>query len=110
MTMGSSSGAMTMSVSGQPISTLVDSLTSDLGSLVVDRTGLVGMFDYVVEFESPRTATALGGRGGLDPNSVDSPRPPLRNAIESQLGLKVESAQGEIPILVIDAVERPRPD
>jgi len=99
-----------MSVSAQPISSLVDSLTADLGSPVVDRTGLEGMFDYVVEYESQRTATALGGRGGLDPNSIESPRAPLRKAIEGQLGLKLESAEGQIPILVIDAAERPKPD
>ena len=110
MTMGSSSGAATLSVSGQPISTLVNSLTSDLSSLVVDRTGLEGLFDYVVEYESQRTAVTLGGQGGLDPNSTESPKPPLRIAIERQLGLKIESAQGEIPILVIDAAERPKPD
>lgn len=110
MTMSSSSGATTMSVSAQPISTLVDSLASDLRSLVVDRTGLEGMFDYVVEYESQRTAAALGGRGGLDPNSTESPKPPLRIAIERQLGLKLESAEGQVPILVIDAAERPKPD
>lgn len=110
MTMSSSSGATTLSVSGRPLSALVDALTSDLGSLVVDRTGLDGMFDFVVEHESQRGAIALGGRGGLDPNSTESPKPPLRKAIEGQLGLKLESAEGQIPILVIDAVERPKPD
>jgi uncharacterized protein (TIGR03435 family) len=110
MGMSSVTGATTMSVSAQPISSLIDSLTADLGSPVIDRTGLEGMFDYVVEYESPRTAAALGGRGGLDPNSTESPRPPLRTAIERQLGLKLESAEGQIPILVIDAAERPKPD
>ena len=57
--MSTSSGATTLSVSGQPLSALVDSLTSDLSSLVVDRTGLEGMFDFVVEYESQRTAVAL---------------------------------------------------
>ena len=110
MTMSSSSGATTMSVSGQPLSTLVDSLTSDLKAPVVDRTGLEGMFDYVVEYESQRTAAALGGRGGLDANSTEPPKPPLRTAIEGQLGLKLQSAVGDVPMVVIDAVERPKPD
>lgn len=110
MTMGSSSGWSTISVSGEPMSTLINTLTSDLRSLVVDRTGLDGMFDYVVEYESQRTAVLLGGQVGLDPNSTESPKLPLRNAIESQLGLELESAQGQIPILVIDAAERPKPD
>ena len=108
--MSTSSGAMTTSVGGQPISTLVETLASNLGSVVVDRTGLEGLFDYVIEYESPQMAAALGGRGGLDPNSTESPKPPLRIAIERQLGLKLESAEGQVPILVIDAAERPKPD
>ena len=108
--MSTFSGAMTTSVGGQPLSTLVDTLASTLGSVVVDRTGLEGLFDYVIEYESPQMAAALGGRGGLDPNSTESPKPPLPIAIERQLGLKLESAEGQVPILVIDAAERPKPD
>ena len=107
MTTGNSSGAITMSVSGQPLSVLVDSLSSELSAPVVDRTGLEGMFDFVVEHESQRMVL---GRFGLDPDSSESPKPPLRNAIERQLGLKVEAAEGSVPILVIDAAERPMPN
>jgi uncharacterized protein (TIGR03435 family) len=110
MMAGSSSGAMTLSASGQPLSMLVDRLASDLGATVVDRTGLTGLFDFMIEFESRQTAARLGGPGGLDVNSTEAPRLPLRNAIEGQLGLKLESAEAEVPILVIDAVDRPTPD
>jgi uncharacterized protein (TIGR03435 family) len=110
MMAGSSSGAMTLSASGQPLSMLVDRLASDLGATVVDRTGLTGLYDFLIEFESRQTAGLLGGRAGLDVNSTEAPRPPLRNAIEGQLGLKIESAEGEVPTLVIEAVDRPTPD
>ncbi len=110
MTMFSPSGGTTLSVSGQPLSALVEMLISEIGGPVVDRTGLEGLFDIVVEHESQRFAVALGGRGGLDPNGTDSPKPPLPNAIERQLGLKLESVQGQIPTLVIDAAERPMPN
>ena len=106
----SGSGATTISESAQPLSALVDLLTSDLSSPVVDRTGLEGRFDYVIEYEARQAAVTIGGRRGLDPNNVEAPRPTLRAAIERQLGLKLESVQGEIPILVIDAVERPTVD
>lgn len=110
MMRSSSSGATTLSASGQPLSMLVERLAADLRSTVVDGTGLTGLFDFVVEYESRQTAMLLGGRGGLDVNSTDSPKLPLRNAIDGQLGLKLESAESEIPILVIDAAERPTPD
>lgn len=104
-------GVMTLSVSGQPISLLVERLASDLGATVVDRTGLEGLFDFLIEFEAPRfPGIPELNRGGLDPNGTDSPKPPLRNAIEGQLGLKLEAAEGQVPILVIDAAERPTAD
>ena len=104
-------GVMTLSVSGQPISFLVERLASDLSSTVVDRTGLEGLFDFLIEFEAPRfPGIPELNRGGLDPNGTDSPKPPLRNAIEGQLGLKLEATEGEVPILVIDAAERPTAD
>lgn len=104
-------GVMTLSVSGQPISLLVERLASDLSATVVDRTGLEGLFDFLIEFEAPRfPGIPELNRGGLDPNGTDSPKPPLRNAIEGQLGLKLEATEGQVPILVIDAAERPTAD
>lgn len=104
-------GVMTLSVSGQPISLLVERLASDLSATVVDRTGLEGLFDFLIEFEAPRfQGIPELNRGGLDPNGTDTPKPPLRNAIEGQLGLKLEAAEGQVPILVIDAAERPMAD
>lgn len=52
----------------------------------------------------------LGSRGGLDPNSTESPKPELRIAIERQLRLKLESVAAQVPVLVVDAVERPTPN
>jgi uncharacterized protein (TIGR03435 family) len=109
MVRGSPSGATTLTVSGEPLTILVEHLAEELRATVVDRTGLEGRFDLVVEFETQRTNPGLG-RGGLDPNSTESPRPPLRSAIERQLCLKIESVEAQVPILVVDAAERPTPN
>ena len=106
--MGGPSNGMTLSVSAQPLSVLVERLESELGATVVDGTELEGPFDFVVEFQMERPIGP--GAGGLDPNSTESPKPPLRIAIERQLGLKLESVDGQAPVLVVDAVERPTPD
>jgi uncharacterized protein (TIGR03435 family) len=64
-----------------------------------------------VEFEAPQQLTrGLSAAGGLDLNSTESPKPPLRIAIQDQPGLKLESVEGQVPILVIDAAEKPTPD
>ena len=99
----------TITFSGQPMSTLVDHISSELAAPVVDRTGLDGLFDILAEYESQRRV-AFGGPSGLDPNSTESPKLPLPNALERQLGIKLEMSTGEIPMIVIEAAEKPLPD
>lgn len=103
-------GVTTMTASGQPVSILVERLVFELGTTVVDRTGLEGLFDFVVEFETRPAVPGLFPPRGLDPNGTESPKPPLPTAIERQLGLRLEAAEGPVPIFVIDAAERPTPD
>jgi uncharacterized protein (TIGR03435 family) len=100
---------MTLSVSNRSLSMLVERLTGELDATVVDRTGLEGPLDFVVEYQTQQRGPGPRS-GGLDPNSTDSPPPPLRIAIERQLGLKLESVDGQVPVLVVDAVERPTPN
>ena len=91
------------------MSAVVDHIAGELAAPVVDRTGLDGMYDVVIEYE-PRRFLLGGGPAGLDPNSTESPKLPLPNAIERQLGLKLEATTGDIPTVVIDAAEKPTPD
>ena len=90
------------------MSTLIDHISGELAAPVTDRTALDGMYDILVEYEPQRYAVAA--RAGLDPNSTESPKLPLPNAIERQLGLKLETAIGDIPTVVVDAAEKPAPD
>jgi uncharacterized protein (TIGR03435 family) len=65
---------------------------------VVDQTGLTGAFDFKLDWApAPRTADAPA-----DP----LPGPTIFEAVESQLGLKLESKKLPLPIIVIDRVDR----
>jgi uncharacterized protein (TIGR03435 family) len=64
---------------------------------VVDRTGLGGNFDFEVKF-APEGSAAVS-----DP-------PSIYTALQEQLGLKLESSRGPVEVVVIDSVERPKPD
>lgn len=70
---------------------------------VVDRTGLPGRFDFILEL--PAGMITLGPK---PPNPDDpSPEPIFRKALREQLGLKLERSRGMIRTLIIDHVEPP---
>jgi len=70
---------------------------------VLDRTGISGRFDFECSF------AANGGQSdGIPlPQGVDTNLPDLFTALQEQLGLKLESTKGQVPILVIDRAELP---
>jgi uncharacterized protein (TIGR03435 family) len=74
-------------------------LSTILDRTVVDRTGLTGKYDVNAEWTPAPGPPRPAGVG-----------PATFTALDEQLGLKLESAQGPIDILVIDRVERPGSD
>ena len=82
---------------------LASSISGQAGRTVVDRTSLIGRFDFVIEYARELT----------DPTPPDkelrteSEAPTFLEALREQLGLKLESTKGSLQILVIDSVERP---
>ncbi len=71
-----------------------------LGPRVVNRTGLEGTFDLVVEFSNP----AAGGAAA----TLEFPSLPV--ALDEQLGLKLTNARQQIEMFVVDQLERPSAD
>ena len=62
------------------------------------RTGDAGKYDFELSWmPDPGTSN----------NAVDSSGPSIFTALQEQLGLRLESQKGPIPILVIDRIERP---
>lgn len=91
------------------MSRLIEMLSEEVGRTVVDKTGFGEKFDFQVEFEpsdisgDPRTQPA-------DSNAVVSTNVSgisIFDALQRQLGLRLESAKGPVEVLVIDHVERP---
>jgi uncharacterized protein (TIGR03435 family) len=102
------SGAMTTLYGGVALTQLVSTISSELSTPVVDRTGLTGLFDITLAYQSIRQVGSR--RAGLDPASDVTPPPPIEIALEKQLGLKLEKGTGPMPFLVIDGAEHPTPD
>ncbi len=71
---------------------------------VVDLTGIDGYWDFTLNFSNPLQLMGGGGRGAgeaSDPNGAIS----LFEALDKQLGLKLEQQKHPMPVVVIDHVE-----
>ena len=100
---------------GIPLETLTRMLSGSLEDRrrVDDETGLTGTFDVDLRWTPdrapqlpldapPEIAQAVAT---LDPNGAS-----LFTAIQEQLGLKLESKNEQVDVIVIDHVEKPTPD
>src|SRR5262249_55673960 len=79
-------------------------LTHSTDRPVIDKTGLTGKFDVVLEFAPDETAPD-GSAGARSGESSDMPG--LVTSIEQQLGLKLVSAKGSRDFMVIDHIDKP---
>jgi len=68
---------------------------------VLDKTGLEGTFDFVMEF-TPQFTPAPGDDFVPDPSG-----PTFQQALKEQLGFKLESQTGPSEVFVLDHVEEP---
>jgi len=73
-------------------------LSDELSRVVVDKTGLTGKYDIVLKW----TPDNQQGTPDAGPTLVD--------AIQEQLGLKLEPTKGPVNALVVDHVEKPSED
>jgi uncharacterized protein (TIGR03435 family) len=73
---------------------------------VVDETRLQGRYDIDLTYTpEPFSATALAQRGGAPMPGVDPNGASLFQAIEEQLGLKLQPKRMLVPVVVIDHIE-----
>lgn len=73
---------------------------------VIDKTGLTGVYNYSLDFNSrPLTAAAKPEGEAPEPDSPD-----IFTALERQVGLKLEAGRGPVRHLVIDHIEKPTED
>lgn len=82
-----------------PMPYLVKTLADQFNRPITDKTGRTGKYDFSLKYGTIRVSD---GR----PDESD-PTPSLEDAIQDQIGLKLESAKGPIQVLVIDHIEKP---
>jgi bla regulator protein blaR1 len=98
-------GKSQLTGSGATLEMLTTAIANQLGRPVLDRTGLVGAFDFKLEWAAQ--AGAFFPPSGDASAPADPNGPSIFTALQEQLGLKLESAKGPVDVLIIDRVERP---
>jgi uncharacterized protein (TIGR03435 family) len=95
------------------MSFVANNLALHLGQPVVDRTGLTGDYDFTLKF-SPESIAAAHDHGPngakettMPVTSISAHNAALLQAIEEQLGLKLDPQTIPLPVLVIDRAEKP---
>jgi bla regulator protein blaR1 len=92
---------------GVPLADLVNQLSQQLGRTILDKTGLIGKYDFTLKWTPDESQGPPGPAGINNTPPTESSGPSIFTAIQEQLGLKLESQKGMAEILVIDHVERP---
>ena len=74
----------------QRMNQLTQRLASAAERPVIDRTGLAGQFDFILEYDES-----------------GAHRPTLSTALREQLGLRLQPSRGPVDVLVVERAERP---
>jgi bla regulator protein blaR1 len=93
-----------------PMSLLADTLSHAVGAVVVDQTGLTGNYDFSLHW-TPGPNDSLKDLNGDAPAGeaapADSSGTSILEAVQDQLGLKLEPQQRPVNTIVIDSIEQP---
>jgi uncharacterized protein (TIGR03435 family) len=92
---------------GWSTDTLSAALSPSVSRVVIDRTGLTGLFDFELKW-TPDTIPQVPA--DAPPLNIDPNGPSIFTALQEQLGLKLESTRGPVDVVVIDRVEHPTED
>jgi uncharacterized protein (TIGR03435 family) len=103
------SGDMTLKATSTSMTQLAGALSTALGAIVLDRTGIEGRFDVSLQYTpDPTTQTLLTKSGEPMAPAPDAvPGPSIFSALQEKLGLKLEAQKVPIEVIVIDHASRP---
>jgi len=107
----SESGGEQLDIKGGTMSTLVNTLTGLLGRPAVDKTGLAGRYNFVLEFSRSETAGPNATGGYNEPPRMPPPPPGAEAGVSiytsiQQLGLKLVAQKMPLSVLVVDNADR----
>jgi len=107
----SADGIQRMDVKNGGMATLATTLTSLIGRPVVDKTGLTGRYDFVLEFSRGDSGDIRATGGYNEPPSMPGPPPGSQPGLSifssvRQLGLRLDAEKMPASIVVVDTAEK----
>lgn len=91
-------GNLSVTGTGATMTPLVETISSFLGTPVLDRTGLTGKYNYALEINSFIT-------DDVRRNAAVQLPVVIAQALQEQAGLKLVAAKASIEVLVVDHIE-----
>jgi uncharacterized protein (TIGR03435 family) len=101
---------MTWQRDGIPMSVFATMLTGPARRVVVDRTGLTGVYDIDFSWSPDAVRMILDGPEPFVTVTAPVEGLSLRTALRDQLGLSLDAARSPVDVLVIEAAQLPTPD
>jgi uncharacterized protein (TIGR03435 family) len=109
-----SSTDMVLNMHGATSGAIARMISLQIGSIVLDKTGLMGKYDYTLEWAPDENAQAmlLGPGAPKDGGSAqaEDSGPSIFTAVQEQLGLKLEAQKQRVDVVVIDHIDKPSPN
>ena len=93
-----------INMGGFPIDAFIRVLSTIVGRVVVNRTGLEGNWDLALEYAPDSSAVSAAGQAA----AID--RPSIFAALQEQLGVKLEPGRAPVSVIAIDDIRRPVDD
>jgi uncharacterized protein (TIGR03435 family) len=91
------------------ISSLVPPLHKALERPVLDRTGLTGLYDFTLAFvPQPQHFTSMAQMNAAHLSREAIYKAPIAQALEKQMGLKLELSKASEDVIVVDQIEKPQ--
>jgi uncharacterized protein (TIGR03435 family) len=102
-------GDRTLAAKSLTMKGFADALTSALGGVVVDQTGIEGKYDVSFQWtRDPASEMATLKSGEPAPPPPDAiPGPGIFTVLQNKLGLKLESRKVPMEVIVIERASRP---
>jgi uncharacterized protein (TIGR03435 family) len=93
----------------QTVGALAKVLENEVGTHVVDKTGLTGTYDFTLDYVRDQSRAINQFKGlpvGSTPADDSGETPGLSTALQEQLGLRLVKTRGPLDVIIVDSASK----